>query len=324
MAHTLTELAGWNGEGVSAGQVLEVLDGLRHGEQRTATRTAVVNLVVVAATDDEASRAGAATHHMAGRHPGRTILLQCDRSRSGPTDASVSLHEASADGARVWWEDVTLQVKGKAVDHLDTLVEPLTLADLPVVVWFVGRPVGVGDPLLGAADAIIVDSREAGGPSVFGTFSDLTSRRVVVDLSWVRLRPWRVLLAGLFDGLTYRPFVHAVAAARVTGKAGPRHLLAGWLASRLALPRSHFHQEDSRHASMALDCDAGGRRGRFVVERDEGARLVHASADIDGGPSHREVMSLPDDSLPWSLAEALTHLTRDTVYDEALAMASAF
>ena len=324
MAQSLTELGSWNGESVTAGQVLDALGGLRHGEQRTATRTAVVNLVVVAATEEEASRAGEAIRRMAGRHPGRTIVLLCDRSRSGPIDAGVSLHELAADGERVWWEDISLQVKGKAVDHLDSLVEPLTLGDLPVVVWFVGRPVGGSDPLLGAADAVIVDSRAAGGPSVFGTFSELTSRRVVVDLSWIRLRPWRLLLAGLFDGVAYRPFVHAVVSAAVTGKAGPRHLLAGWLASRLGLSRSHFHQEDSRHASMTLDSDVGGRRGRFAVERDEGARLVHASADVDGGPAHREVMSLPDDSLPWSLAEAITHLSRDRVYDEALAMAAAF
>lgn len=324
MALALSQLGSWRGEGVRVSDVLAALGDLRHGENRMATRTSVVNLVVVAATDAEAARAEEATHRLAGRHPGRTLVLVCDRTSSGPLDAEVTLQEACADDQRVWWEELVLQVRGATVDHLDTIVEPLTIADLPVAVWFVGRPVGARDPLLDAADMVLVDTKEAGGPSAFGFFGDLAARHTVVDLSWVRLAPWRHLMAGLFEGRDYRPFVRGVTRAVVTGKSGPRQLLAGWLASRLQLPRSRFHQEDSRHASMTLHAEHDGRPATFTVERDEGARLVRSSARIEGGPSHDDVLALPDESLPWSLADALTHLAPDPVYTAALRVAGAF
>ena len=324
MALAVGTLGTWSGEGVRVGRIVEALADLRHGEQRMATRTSVVNLVIVAATETEATRAAEATHRMAGRHPGRTITLICDRTSDGPIDAVVSLHEASAGDQRVWWEDVTLQVRGDVVDHLNTLVEPLTIADLPVAVWFVGRPVGARDRLLESADAVLVDTKEAGGPGAFGFVGDLATRHTVVDLSWVRLAPWRQLLAGLFEGREYRPFVHGVRQATVTGKSGPRQLLAGWLASRLSLPRNQFHQDESRHASMRLVAEHDGQEAIFVVERDEGERVVRASASVTGGPHHEDVLTLPDDSLPWSLAAALTHLAPDRVYQAALRVAGAF
>ena len=49
--------------------------------------------------------------------------------------------------------------------------------------------------------------------------------------------------------------------------------------------------------------------------------MVRAGAVVDGGPSHREMLPLPDDSLAWSLARALTHLRPDPVWDEALSAA---
>jgi hypothetical protein len=55
------------------------------------------------------------------------------------------------------------------------------------------------------------------------------------------------------------------------------------------------------------------------VAREEGERLVRASATVGGGLSRAELLPLPDDSLVWSLAEALTHLGRDRVWQQALA-----
>lgn len=324
MALSVAPLNEWHREGAKVDEIVDALTMLRHGEQRTATRTSVVNLVVVASTEAEAERAEQATMRLAGRHPGRTLVLICDRSDTGGIDADVSLHEAVAADQRVWWEEVRLRIRGGVVDHLNTIVEPLAIPDLPVAVWFVGRPIGARDPLLDAADAVLVDTKEAGGPAAFGFVGDLASRAIVVDLSWVRLRPWRQLMAGLFEGRPYRPFIAAVHRATVTGKAGPRQLLAGWLASRLGLSRNHFHQEESRHASMALFALHEGREATFTVERDEGARLVRASARVAGGPGHEDVLMLPDESLPWSLAEALTNLAPDEIYRDALRTASAF
>lgn len=315
-----TELCSWQGEGVRISAVLDALDRLRRGRQRTATRTTVVNLVIVATDDEEAARACDATRRLEGRHPGRTITLQCvdgdgDGSR---VDADVVLEGAAAEGVDVWWEEIRLRVAGPVTRHLDSLVEPLLLPDLPEALWFTGRLPERHDPLLRAADTVLVDSKEAPQPSSFASIEEMVRRYPVVDLSWVRLRPWRRLLASLFDGGAYRPFVGGVVDVSVAGKPGPRRLLAGWLVARLGLPPSAVSLHDDRHVQLRLQAEVDGRRAVFEVTRRKGERVVRASARVAGGPGHDDVVSLPDQSLPWSLGEALTHLGRDRVYEQAV------
>lgn len=283
-----------------------------------STRTSVVTLVVLATDDEEETRAGEATRRLAGRHPGRTIVLRCEGDADGPPHVESETVQEAQGG--VWWEEVRLRVSGRLTQHLDSLVEPLTLPELPVALWFVGRLPSASDPLLGSADIVVVDSRGVGGreapppTTVFASVAELLRRYPVVDLSWIRLQPWRRLLASLFEGTVYRPYVHRVVEASVAGKDGPRRLLGGWLAGRLGLLPAAVHLHEARHVSMRLTAPGAV----FEVVRHEGERVVRASARIEGGPSHEDVLSLPDESLPWSLAEALTHLGRDRGYEQAL------
>lgn len=322
MAQSLgaVELAAWRGEGVRVGTILEALDRMRHGEQRTATRTSVVNLVVLATDDEEAARACEAVRRLAGRHPGRTITVQCAGEADEPTtiDAAVVLEGAEAEGVDVWWEDVRLRVTGRGAHHLDSVVEPLILPELPCAVWFAGRLPSPADPLLDVADVVFVDTKEAPEPGAFATVAELVRRAPVVDLCWTRLQPWRRLLAGLFDGPVYRPFVANVVEAHVAGKEAPRGLLAGWLVERLDLLPAAVHLHDDRHVSLRLTATAGGRTGVFEVTRRPGERVVRAGARVEGGPHHDDVLPLADESLPWSLGEALTHLGRDREYERAV------
>jgi glucose-6-phosphate dehydrogenase assembly protein OpcA len=179
----------------------------------------------------------------------------------------------------------------------------------------------VSDCLLPVADTVVVDSREAGEAETLASLVDLARRRVAVDLSWERLAPWRELLAGLFDSPMYRPFGAAVSSIEVEGKPGPRRLLAGWLISRLGPPEPVVHLTDARHVAIRLHARHEGRAGTFEVVRSEGERVVRASAVVDGGLRHTEVLALPDNTLVWSLSRALTHLRRDRTWEQALSAA---
>jgi glucose-6-phosphate dehydrogenase assembly protein OpcA len=267
---TAVELCAWQGEGVGMDDVLDALERLRRGQQRTATRTSVVSLVVVATDEEEARRACEADRLLGGRHPGRTITVRCIEGDEPRIDADVVLE--GLDG--VWWEEVQLRVAGPATAHLDSLIEPLVLADLPVALWFTGRLPEWDDPLLRAADVVIVDSKEAPQSSAFALIEQLLRHHPVVDLSWVRLRPWRLLLAGLFEGATYRPFVDRVSSVSVAGKSGPRRLLAGWLVARLGLSPSVVSLADDRHVQLRLQAPGA----TFEVTRRAGERVVRASA----------------------------------------------
>lgn len=325
MADAIATLNSWSAEDVRLPDVLAALDSLRRPDQLPATRTSVLTLVIVAADRDRAARAIAAVHELGGRHPARClVVVPSPGAQSTGIDAEVRLLGAEASGKGVWFEDVELTVKGSAARHLDSLIEPFTLPDLPVVVWFVDGLPQPSDPLVGAADVILVDSRQIGDVACFSTLAALLRRRPVVDLSWARLRPWRELLAGVFEGRAFRPFVRGVTEAEVAGKTGPRHLLGGWLVDRLSLPVTAVRLVEAPHASMLLHAESDGRTGEFCVARKGDQRVVSAAASVDGGPSYETLVVLPEATPAWGLPDALSHLDHDPVYEHALLAALAF
>ena len=316
----VVEKGTWAGADVKVSEILAAIDKLRRGGAQGGTRTSVLNLVIAARGPAEAFPVLAAINSLGGHHPARTLVLFTMPDAPSGIDADLSLHEASSGGVAVWFETIGLTVRGEAAYHLDSVIEPFTLPDLPVVVLYPGSVPGAGDPVLSAADVVVVDGKEAAIHGEFAALPALVRGRPVIDLSWVRLKPWRDLLIGLFDG-TYRPFVAGVSSIEVSGKDGPRALLGGWLLSRLGLPREALTLVGSRHARVSLVAEAGGRRGEFVVGREDGSRLVTSSARIEGGPSHSDVIPLPERTLAWSLSEALSDLHRDRAYEQAVASA---
>jgi glucose-6-phosphate dehydrogenase assembly protein OpcA len=318
------QLGTWRGEGVSVGEVLEALMQLRHAERRATTRTSVVNLVVVPSDEAEAERACGAMHELGARHPGRVIaLLPSDSDHRNRMTAEVTLHAQGRPGHWVWSEDIRLWPDPSVRAHLDSLIEPLTLPDLPIAVWYVGRLPTVDDSLLNAADSIFVDAKEAGGRHAFELILGLRQRRPVVDLCWVRIQPWRELLAALFEAPNLQAYLAGVSHVEVRGKPGSRHLMAGWLASRLRLEASVFDVADTRHLAVRLEAQHEGVRGRFTLGR-VGARRLEATAELADGTSHQDWLSLPELSLSWSLGEALGHLEGHRAYGPALEAAVGF
>lgn len=319
-------LGSWRGEGVRLGQVLEALAELRRGEQRTATRASVTNLVLVARDDGEVARACAAVHRLGRRHPGRNIALLPLPDEAPPgIDAEVLLHGSGATGPPVWSEDVRLVVRGEPSHHLRSLIEPLTLAEIPVAVWFVSRLPDPAEPLLASASAVLVDS-EALGDDGLAALARLARRPVLVDLCWIRLRPWRQLLGGLFELPGCRPFLGGVRSVEAWGPPSPRRLLAGWAATRLGVLPGAVHLRHEAEPGVRLVADHDGRSATFVVEQAEGAggAVVRAAAELPDGERRHDRVSLPEDPLAWSLGEALTTPVRDRAHGQALQAALGF
>ena len=317
MAHAIDTLGSWQAEDTTVGLVLDALETLRREVPAgTATRTAVLTLVTVAPDVAGCERAAQALHEIGARHPARTIGIVATPDPR-PLGATISLHGHEESGRVFWSEDIDLHVGGAVVEHLNSLIEPFTLPDLPVVVWFVDDVPVVSDPLLDAADAVIVDARDLADASKFAAIREMATRRPVVDLSWVRLRPWRELLAALFEG-DHRPLLDAVETVEVRGKEGPRRILAGWLADRLALPTSSFHVVPANHAYMRLTATLDGRRASFSVIRRGDERTLLATADVDPDPPRHSLGQLPPTGPAWGLQEALTSLHGDPLYLRAL------
>ena len=320
----LNTLGSWSAEGTTVAEVDRALSQLRAAEQRAAVRTAVVTLVaVVTGGNEEAAEAVEVLHELGGRHPSRSLVLVADATGAeAGLDAEVRVHALERDGRVVCFEDIVLRTRGPVLGHLDSVVEPFALADLPVVLWYPrGRP-RLDDPILNVADRVIVDQRALAGAGGFRELVALAERLPVADLSWVRLQPWRELFAGLFEGAAFRPFADGVRSAVVRARAGPRHLLAGWLLSRLHLPRAELHLEDAPFASLEVVAEHAGQQGRFAVTRRGDERIVEAEVDIEGGPSNRRTLRLRERSPARVLGQALGIVGHDDVYEQALAAAA--
>jgi glucose-6-phosphate dehydrogenase assembly protein OpcA len=316
----------WDAQGVRLSEVVSALSDLRHQSiGRTPTRTAVMTLVGVTLSDDQAYAAARALQALGRHHPARIVLLRPEADQAATLDGRAALFATDADGHQVYFEEVRLTVAGQAAHHLDSVVEPFTLSDLPVAVWYVGDVPEPGDPLLSVATAVIVDSRDAADSGRMRSLLELARRRTIVDLSWIRLRPWRELLADLFASPPRQAWLQGVESLEITGKIGPRQLLGGWLMAQLRLLPSQITLTDAQHVEIRLECRRESERATFEVGRGRSQRAVSARATVPGEPASAErggTILLADDPLATSLAEGLTHLEPDTIWERALSAAT--
>lgn len=315
----------WAGDGVRLSEVVDAMTALRDqsNAHQASARTAVMTMVAVAPADEQAYGATEALRALAGHHPARIVLLRPDPHSVASLSARATLYALETDYNRVNFEEVTLEVAGQAAYHLDSLVEAFTLSDLPVAVWYVNSIPDASDPLLSVASAILIDSRDAPDPGQLRSLLQLARRRTLVDLSWSRLRPWRELLGALFDPPVMRPWLDRLDTAEISGKAGPRRLLGGWLAAQTAVAPKRIALSDARHVSIHLTAHGDGGEATFGVERAEGQRLVVAEATLPDGTTLHHTSALPDNQLATSLATALTHLRPDPIWERALSVATA-
>jgi glucose-6-phosphate dehydrogenase assembly protein OpcA len=336
---TAVTVASWEGESVRVGQVSSELALLQRTCAGRVPRTSVMTLVAVAVDDVSAAEAIHAMQAVVANHPARVLVLRPDPDATAALDARVELFRVEAAGTPIpvddndtaaCFEQITLAVGGQAARHLDSLVEPLLQGDLPVVAWFADRVPDVPtDRLVSVAGTVVIDTRSADDPASLRALSDLGRRRPVVDLCWIRLEPVRNLIASLFDPPELRAFAGGVVSARVTGKPGPRYLLAGWLARQLGLGRRQVELVDSRHVAVRLEAVHAGQRAAFEVGRLAERRGLWAGIQPldgwDGQPDAtvRHAVELPDTSLTTTLAAALARMnTEDPVWAKAVSSAS--
>ncbi|MGH3849380.1 MAG: OpcA/G6PD domain-containing protein, partial [Pseudonocardiaceae bacterium] len=104
----------------------------------------------------------------------------------------------------------------------------------------------------------------------------------------------------------------------VTGNPGPRLLLGGWLLERLNLSPAQVVLEPAEHVTMGVEAWAGGRQGRFRVERTGEERTLGTSVDIDSGFSVQQSVAMRKQWPALALAGALTQLGHDTTYEQAV------
>ena len=278
-----------------------------------------VNLVVYAADEGDAEPARATAARFMREHPGRVVVLsplaaRDDRMRSEGLSAAIStgcfLDRSS--GHQVCSEEVVIAVGAHEERAAQAAVYGLLVPDLPVLGWWAGAPAPL-DPnlqwLAGVSDQLVVDSTLAdvlvqrtgsgGGMQALADLLDNTPNVSVSDLTWMRIAPWRVLTAELFDAPARRLLIPRINRLSVEcrGAPAPALLYAAWFASRLGMSAegSGWRLEGAGHR-VALNRDST-LRGEPVplplemelrqMEPREGALPGLAEMRVFAGPSGR-------------------------------------
>jgi glucose-6-phosphate dehydrogenase assembly protein OpcA len=332
-------------------------------------RTRVLTLVVVASRPETAERAMDAVLKLAGRHPSRSLVLAFgDPDGPAAIDARVQAHCHPFGGSsEVCTEQIFLKISGEACQHPDAIATPLLVHDLPVALWWTDDPPIGGrtfTDLVALADRLVIDSglfRDDGRARLVSLAAHAQEGLEIYDIGWMRLEPWRMLLAGLFDDPDLGPFVGGIGRVRVT-VAQPGSVLRisraalylGWLAGRLGWRAdgglgtsgeesqrcvvtrrgrrielevaAETVPEERRFrapgALMRVDLEAVSGRHRATISLVRGDDHLYAEAEIDGElRARRTAMIEPFEDAPY-LADALEAPGEDAVFGATLALAA--
>ena len=248
----------WAGQDTTPAEIEAALRDLlkeRHARSEAYVPARVLNLVVVA--DREWRGEIQNRLDQVGRyHASRTILCCVEEGRE-TIDAWCTTEGQRAKGpddVSVLHEQVQLDVGPHHLEHLETIVDPLVVTDLPTLVWSPhGHPEAV-DAVLDLAQIVLIDSVNEPDPGgAVQRALHLAEKTYVVDLAWLRSTPWRERVAFAFDPMQWRGELAKISS--VTVKHRPDSLAAGllflgWLGTRLGWePGSMVSQGGAMHGT---------------------------------------------------------------------------
>ena len=304
------------------------------GDATRAVRLSVMTLVVACIDGAEADRAADVVAQIATEHPARALLVTANRGDDEAIDADLRLECSIAGGpeTQVCAEIVRLRVGGAPAAHLTSIVEPLLLPDVPVRLWLAGAPPleqAFTETALALVDRIVLDSDAFDDAA--GTLRALAEamrrhrwRVPIADLAWLRLEPWREVIARTFDPAERRRLLGGIDSVRVRASDQASALLgAGWLMSRLGLEA----------ARVTVDAEAGDG-GRLPAVRIHASEPQEASVEVtpdrdglhvrvvDADGPHERTVPLDAPSLAELVGAGLEEGSLDAVYAESLRAAT--
>jgi hypothetical protein len=198
--------------------------------------------------------------------------------------ATMEYEQSEAAGVHPVRERVELDLGHEHLSHLDTIVDPVLVNELPTVLWSPDGHHEAVRVLLSMIDVILLDSDEDVGGGL-SRADELRESAYIVDLAWLRTTPWRERLAASFDPPHRRWALRRltdVCVRHQPSSSASAALLAGWLAARL-----HWD------AAPLQDADGTGRRGS--AQDPEESREI----DISLAPQDQEAPGLVGVTVGW-------------------------
>ncbi len=336
--------------------------------QEPVMRACVLNLIVYTPGEHTAGEVSQIMAEVTTQHPSRIFVILPKYQASEPALSAwvtAQCHLSPGGRKQVCCEQIMIAVEGEGISQLPSMVRPLLVHDLPVVLWWRDVPSfdsRLFEELAKTSDRVIVDSAmlpdpEEGLAELAALINQRPQWTAFSDLSWSRLTPWRVSVAGFFDGPEGRVYLNRLSRIEIEcrhDQAGRRSipsqalLIACWLASRLkwrsmSKPRwsgEHTYQLEVASEDLAIDIqiksipstgaahvglDAlrliveGKPSARFVVSKSEDGLYLRTDVELAGTKLAGKVFPLGDRSDARLISKELEILGRDTMYEQALA-----
>ena len=305
--HELGQIWASSPRGTTAGEA---------GEPHVAARTSVLNLVVITRRPEMEERATATITELAGRVPSRTVVV-LSRDPDGPSRLDAIIEAfcvvPRVGAAETCAELIHLAAGGEAGHHLDSLISPLLIHDLPVTLWWPGEtPLGLPATrrLVEMTDRLIVDgsSWTGNGLEHLGELAAMIeSRTAICDFALIRQSRWREAIASTFDLPEFLPYLRSIRRIAVTyathdetGDPAATNIVkpiyhVAWLGSRLGYHvERHLtptgHGARSAVSRAATEAAAGGPGGAGAKSQPATRRATlraaanrPASSPVPGG-----------------------------------------
>jgi glucose-6-phosphate dehydrogenase assembly protein OpcA len=300
-------------------------------------RASVLNLIAVVGNEPELGAVSSVLDRLSVTNPSRTLILLAQHTREADKlEAQVSAQERTESGHRVSTERVILHAHGEPARHLASVAAPLLIPDLPVVLWWPGRPQfdnALFDDLCELADRLVVDTDDGFDQSDLTRLLQVARRKKaragIGDLNWARLIAWRHVAAQFFDmpGMLARlGHIRGVSIFHGSdGSTSQARLLGGWIRSRMAtvgieVPLEFRPDESFEHGICRFLIYTGGDEGpaRFSLSRLRGNRLASQIRLGDQDLAARTVR-LESRATEELLGIELTLPGHDVQFEEALA-----
>jgi len=297
-------------------------------------RACSMTLVVAAEESDDAQAIGETLAALMPEHPSRAIVIRF-RAEAGRTlSAHVFAQCWMPFGHRqqICCEQIEITAGDASIPDLAAVVLPLTVPDLPVVLWCRSpRLFHLAEfrQMSAIAQKVILDSEAFGEPAAI--LKELSepqgAGRTLGDLSWTRLTRWRELIAQIFENRAQLANLPRVSEVRISScsKTTPvaAFYMAAWLMDGLDTvgvhPRPLF---ESASSEVSGELNRVDLLARDTPDPIASISLVegHAAEVRVGTLVNRAVLPRPTDYV--LMREELSIPGRDAVLEHTLAAAA--
>ncbi len=280
-----------------------------HKEEGGVLRACSLTLIAAVDEADDPSEIGQTIAMLMREHPSRAIVVRVRDSVENYLASQVLAQCWMPFGNRrqICCEQVEIIASVPSLPDLPAVLLPLTVADLPVVLW--ARCMTGLRALKGIAGKVILDGAKLDG---FAEVQEIAKTNRVGDLAWVRLTRWRELIAQIFENKCYLAELDTLTRVRITYTGDRPGASAFYLAAWL--DRAEVIWERAEHSSVALE-DSGGNIHTKITSKGPESVEVNVRDHI----THAVFSEATDYTL---LREELSIMGPDTVFNTVLPKAA--